>query len=523
MGRTIPDIQRYRLQAQRLLAGAPMANAALLVGVILVMLVMQSLGGGTHTLIWATLLMALALARLIVWRHYRSAKSNTHSHRHYLFVYGGLTAIMGLAWASVYFLMPPASEPAVIALLVVYFGVTVGAYSLLTPHFPSYAAYILPSTLVLIFSFLNSNDTTHQLLGITVALIGLVMLLMGRQSHQNLLKMALLEDNNRHLISKLQNALTRKEMEVARKTRRLATSEEQLRLVIEGAKLGFWDWQYQSGEHAVNDRWLEMLGLSREDIRNDVSDWSDHIHPEDKERVIGVVENAIQNHSAYRVDFRMRHKDGHWVWIQGSGAVVEYDDQGQPLRLCGIHQEISDRKRLEAELQHRASHDALTGLLNRTRLWELLDSEIGRARRYRHDLSLMMLDLDHFKPINDTFGHQVGDTVLKHFSEVLQRTVRHSDFCLRYGGEEFVVIMPETGIEPAKELAERIRHATESCRVPGNTEEMHCTVSIGIASFPTHGETPARLIETADAALYQAKGQGRNRVLVAAPEINAGS
>jgi len=119
--------------------------------------------------------------------------------------------------------------------------------------------------------------------------------------------------------------------------------------VIQGASLGYWDWNYQTGEHHVNDRWLEILGLSREDEKQQSSDWSDRIHPEDRERIMPVIQEYIVTGETYVVEFRMEHKEGHWVWILGSGAVVEYDTNNTPLRLCGIHQDITARKRLEEE------------------------------------------------------------------------------------------------------------------------------------------------------------------------------
>ncbi len=511
----LSDTHRYRLQAQHLLEGAPTGNIASFAGAVVIAMIVHQLSGDPRAIPWAGLIIGLCLIRLAIWQHYRSAIADTRNYRRYLRWYAGLTIATGIGWALVYFMIPVDADKAIIALLIIFFGLTIGAHSLLTAHFPSYASYILPSAILLSYGLARGQEPVYWLLALAVGVFGVTMLLAGRRANHNLLKMALLEENNRHLISKLQHALTRKEMEIARKTRKLATSEEQLRLVIEGAKLGFWDWQYQTGEHAVNDIWLGMLGLDREDIKNDVSDCSARVHPEDKDRVTAVVEAAIRERRPYTVDFRMRHRDGHWVWIQGSGAVVEYDDQDRPLRLCGTHQEITDRKRLENDLLYQASHDPLTGLLNRARLWDLLDTEISRARRYRHELSLLMLDLDHFKPINDRHGHQVGDEVLRHFGQVLRESVRHSDHCLRYGGEEFLIIMPETLPDQARELADRIREATESCCVECGEGDVRCTVSIGIANFPKHGDTPARLLEAADNALYQAKEAGRNRVEIA--------
>ncbi len=127
----------------------------------------------------------------------------------------------------------------------------------------------------------------------------------------------------------------------------LLISEQKLRQVIDAANLGVWDWEYQSGVHHVDDTWLNMLGYVKGDLKKDVTDWSDHIHPDDKEQVEQTIAEAIKANISYTVEFRMHHLDGHWVWIQGSGAVVEHDENGSPLRLVGTHQDISQRKREE--------------------------------------------------------------------------------------------------------------------------------------------------------------------------------
>lgn len=128
--------------------------------------------------------------------------------------------------------------------------------------------------------------------------------------------------------------------------------KQQMALAINGATLGYWDWDYVTGKHEVNQHWLDMLGLKSDELDNYVSDWDQRIHPDDKERVRSVIAAHIASGTPYEVEFRMQHKDGHWVWIQGSGAVVEYDPvSGQPTRLCGTHQNITNRKQSEKNLQ----------------------------------------------------------------------------------------------------------------------------------------------------------------------------
>ena len=128
--------------------------------------------------------------------------------------------------------------------------------------------------------------------------------------------------------------------------------ENRLNLVIQGADLGYWDWDYMTGEHHVNDRWLEILGLNRGDLDNYFSDWDNRIHPDDQQRVRDTVRHCIESKEPYTVEFRMSHKQSHWVWIQGAGSVVAYDiDNKSALRLCGTHQDISVRKKNDEQIR----------------------------------------------------------------------------------------------------------------------------------------------------------------------------
>ncbi len=160
-----------------------------------------------------------------------------------------------------------------------------------------------------------------------------------------------------------------------------------------------------------------------------------------------------------------------------------------------------------------ALRDGLTKLFNKRYLMDRLDSELKFAKRHETSLSLLMLDLDHFKKINDTCGHLAGDAVLAQLAGVLSRAVRNEDVVARFGGEEIAIILRAIGLEPAIHMAERLRRTVEQTVIPFNGDDLRATVSIGVAGFPsTPAETPENLVEAADQALYRAKNGGRNRV-----------
>ena len=160
-----------------------------------------------------------------------------------------------------------------------------------------------------------------------------------------------------------------------------------------------------------------------------------------------------------------------------------------------------------------ALRDPLTKLFNKRYLMDRLDSELKFAQRHETAVSLLLLDIDHFKKVNDTHGHLAGDAVLANLAQVLARAVRNEDVVARFGGEEFAIILRAIGIEPAAHMAERMRKLVEATQAPFNALQLKATVSIGVACFPTTpAKTPEELVEAADKALYQAKNDGRNRV-----------
>jgi len=216
---------------------------------------------------------------------------------------------------------------------------------------------------------------------------------------------------------------------------------------------------------------------------------------------------------------RWMHKDGHLVWIEVNGRMVR-GENGQPNEIIIVTRDISDRKALEEQLEQLATTDALTGLRNRRGFDEVLDREWKRTMRTGSPTSLLLLDLDHFKRLNDAYGHAVGDDCLRTAAQAFRAAVRREiDEVFRYGGEELAAILPHTDLEGAIQLAESVCAAIAGLRVPHR--ENHegggiMTASIGVATaLSRNGGTtqmPGALMQAADTALYKAKQRGRNRV-----------
>lgn len=174
---------------------------------------------------------------------------------------------------------------------------------------------------------------------------------------------------------------------------------------------------------------------------------------------------------------------------------------------------LQEQAQLTKDLQNLANTDPLTGVWNRRYLLTLCEAEIERASRYNHLFSVLMLDLDRFKQINDIYGHAVGDEVLIGMTNIVKNSLRKVDFWGRFGGEEFVVILPETNLDSAVGVAERIRETLEKTEFPIQEKQVKITVSIGVSTYQLEDQKIDLVLQRADKALYQAKNQGRNRVV----------
>jgi diguanylate cyclase (GGDEF)-like protein/PAS domain S-box-containing protein len=169
---------------------------------------------------------------------------------------------------------------------------------------------------------------------------------------------------------------------------------------------------------------------------------------------------------------------------------------------------------LQSKLREQAIRDALTNVFNRRYLEDTLERELARAERESYPLCLIMMDLDYFKDVNDTYGHEAGDVVLKALAEMVMRQSRQGDFVCRYGGEEFVLVMPNIGIETARQRAEELHQTVNSLNIPYSNFNLTTTISMGVAAYPEHGKSKEELLRAADRAMYIAKNTGRNRVVV---------
>lgn len=247
-------------------------------------------------------------------------------------------------------------------------------------------------------------------------------------------------------------------------------------------------------------------------------------HPDDLEKDLALLQDTIDGkRQSYQMEKRYFRKGGQLIWALLSVATVR-DANGKVRYFISQIQDVTERQRMLNKLRDQANLDYLTGLYNRRYFIERGTQELSRAARYAKPLSMLMLDIDVFKQINDTRGHRTGDLVLRHLSRTLGETLRTIDLCGRLGGEEFAVLLPETDAAAAFETAERLRAAiAASAVVPEDGPPVRYTVSIGVTTLNTPDSNIDTLLGLADQGLYQAKRTGRNRVCVGGADCAAAS
>lgn len=278
------------------------------------------------------------------------------------------------------------------------------------------------------------------------------------------------------------------------------------------AQVAGWDWNMRTGTLFWSREHWVLFDLPSTHVP-DVASTLAMYKEESRARMIKALEQAKADGSPFEGEFEVVTHTGRPIWVRVKGQ-AEFV-HGIPVRMFGSIQDITEKKGLEERLQYDATHDLMTGLKNRATFLSFLEAERANAHRYSAPLTLCLADIDHFKKVNDTYGHQVGDAVLVRFAEILVTEARESDLIARYGGEEFALLLPFTDGEGARICVERAR--ATFAREVFKTEKgdaLQVTATFGLATYRDEGTVDA-WIRRADDALYRGKAEGRNRVVVA--------
>lgn len=263
----------------------------------------------------------------------------------------------------------------------------------------------------------------------------------------------------------------------------------------------------------VSPNWKEKLGHDPSEVIG--QHFTHFVHADDVERCTQFLIQLYQDGKKKSgLEYRVRHKHNYWCWHTTNASPI-FDEEGRITSTVGIARDITERKFIEQQIEHQAHYDTLTDLPNRSLFSDRLEQAIRLAHRQQEKLAVLFVDLDKFKPVNDNYGHAIGDILLQQVAQRMRDCLRDSDTVGRIGGDEFLVLLPhvESGSD-SSHIAEKLLDAISSpYRI--NSINIHISCSIGIALYPDHGNTVLELIQTADQAMYVAKNQQGNKVFLA--------
>jgi diguanylate cyclase (GGDEF)-like protein/PAS domain S-box-containing protein len=288
----------------------------------------------------------------------------------------------------------------------------------------------------------------------------------------------------------------------------LRESEAHLRLAMESAQMGMWYWEAGTDRFTYSDGLNVLFGRPGESQPVDYRVLQQRLHPEDRELFAATLRHAIRHGNDFTVDYRVVWPDGTTHWVTNRGQVYRGED-GRAERVIGVAMNITERKIAEQRVAHMAHHDALTGLPNRVLLRDRIQQAIAQAHRAGTQLAVLFLDLDRFKTINDSLGHQLGDRLLQSVASRILVCVREGDTVSRVGGDEFVIVIPgiESAVDASSVASKILEVLASAFHLHGN--DLHVAASIGISLYPSDGADAETLMRNADTAMYHAKDTGR--------------
>ncbi|UUV17840.1 diguanylate cyclase [Fusobacteria bacterium ZRK30] len=301
-------------------------------------------------------------------------------------------------------------------------------------------------------------------------------------------------------------------------TKKIEEQKNKLQNVIEGSRLGTWEWELKSGEFVVNERFTEIFGYTKEELMPiHIETWIRHTHLEDLKKSYDSLKRHFSKVSKYySAEFRMKHKNGDWMWVLSKGKVIEWDEEGQPVKMFGTHSDITEKKQLEEKIKEISIRDPLTNIYNRRYIFKQLEFLFLEFIRTERNFTVSIIDIDYFKSVNDRYGHQAGDFTLREFAQIIKKNIRPYDLFGRYGGEEFIIISKNISKDETILTIERILDIIRDHEFIYYENKIRLAFSCGISECKEIEKdkiSVEKIIEKADERLYMAKNNGRNRVV----------
>ena len=283
-------------------------------------------------------------------------------------------------------------------------------------------------------------------------------------------------------------------------------------LVSVNAVLWAFDWESRRVLY-VSPAYERIFGRSAGLLLSDYNQWRDSIYPDDLDYAERSLAEVLVKGAVEDREYRIIAADGQVRWLSDKCFINRQAEPGQPVIIVGIAEDITDKKQIETELQRLATTDVLTQSSNRRHFFECAHREFEQARYQGTPLAFLLLDIDDFKVINDTYGHQEGDNALQRIAESGRATLRRGDVFGRVGGEEFAAVFPGCAPDMAMQVAERLQREIQRLSFSHGDQTFGITVSQGLTSLTAEDESVDSLFARADAAMYKAKHQGKNRII----------
>ncbi len=512
---------------------------------------------------WLLALLTVTLVRIGLVLRYRRVGAGPAAARIWgnRFIAG--LFLTGVVWGSIgVFPFSGLSLTHQVFIAFVLGGMAAGAAATFSVMKEGYLAFSVPALAPLAIRFFLIGDVFHYAMGGMLSFYGVFLWRISRRHHLVHRTSLLLRFENREMIEVLQNARAKLLSEIEAKlqaeaelrahqdhlenvvrerTSDLIRANEQLKIEIEERKqteknlreseerlalaesaggVGVFDVDLINRRAVWTEQMEELFGLPHGSYQGDYADWARRVHRDDLPKLEAQFQKWMQERRTQaEFEYRCIRADGETRWMKGN-ARFTYLGDGTPARMIGTNVDITGRKKLEEDIIHLAHHDALTGLPNRLLFNNMMRLELAQARRMRNKLALFFLDLDRFKEINDTFGHDAGDELLKEVSKRLKAAIRESDGAARIGGDEFNILL--TDIPRAEDVTIIGQKIIESLRKPVRVAglELLSTASIGISIYPDDSTEMDTLYRYADIAMYHAKMLGRNNFQFFNSEIN---
>lgn len=293
--------------------------------------------------------------------------------------------------------------------------------------------------------------------------------------------------------------------------RKLFISQQRYELAAKGASAGVWDWDIETNEAFYSAKFTDLLGFDNLAFGNEWDSFLEQIHPEDIDQFqAGIERHLTDPFEVFNVEIRMFSAKQHELWFNVVGEALRQPN-GDPYRMVGSISDITEKKQSQQVIWHQANFDALTQLPNRNMFTDRLNQEIIKCKRNNEKFALLFIDLDHFKEVNDTLGHNAGDLLLVEVAERLRVILRESDTVARIGGDEFTALLCNiNNLDDVEHIASKLIEAIEMpFYISG--ESIFISASIGITIFPEHSEKMEELLRFADQAMYLSKEEGRKQ------------